>query len=122
MDPTDKLVVGKLPFLEVPLTTDPERLQPNGFPYELRIESGPFESWHKPIIEKTLKRWERDKTPFRALCIFSHNTYAYDDLSEPRTATLQQMLDYLGKMSDAKLAPVTLQEMHRQFKKQGKQK
>jgi peptidoglycan/xylan/chitin deacetylase (PgdA/CDA1 family) len=121
VDPTNKLGVGKLPFLEVPLTTDPEQLQPNGFPYELRIESGPFDDWHKPIIEKTLKRWEREHTPFRALCIFSHNTYAYDDLSESRTATLQQMLDYLGKLSSVKLAPVTLQEMHNRFKKRAKQ-
>jgi peptidoglycan/xylan/chitin deacetylase (PgdA/CDA1 family) len=116
VDPTDKLIVGKLPFLEVPLTTDPEHRHPNGFPYELRLESGPFESWHKPIIEGTLKRWERDKTAFRALCIFSHNTYAYDDLSEPRTATLQQMLDYLGKMSGGKVTPVTLEAMHKEFR------
>ncbi|MBN1640679.1 MAG: polysaccharide deacetylase family protein [Anaerolineae bacterium] len=32
VDPTDRLRAGNLPFLEVPVTTDPARRRPNGFP------------------------------------------------------------------------------------------
>ena len=171
VDPTDKLRAGNLPFLEMPLTTDPDRRHPNGFPYELRIESGPFETWHRPIIEKRLQRLKRERaglsrskiaprgspahtvqprpgfgyrthsvrdrtrsvhdrtrsvhgdpeqpTPdspglqVGALCIFTHNCYPYDQAKNPRSVTLQRMLDYLACLACAEnVCPVTLQGAH----------
>jgi hypothetical protein len=116
VDPEDKLRPGSLPFLEVPLTTDPERRHPNGFPFELRIESGPFEAWHRQIMEKALRkseRAERDATAPKALCIFTHNYHAFDDPRDPHTMTLQAMLDYLsGLSSKESILPVTLRTMH----------
>jgi hypothetical protein len=120
VDPADKLRVGELPFLEVPLTTDPERRRPSGFPHELRIESGPFETWHRPIIRKHMRRLAKAApgagaplAEIHALCIFTHNYHAYDRDDDSKSTTLQEMLDYLdGLARDREVIPVTLQEMH----------
>ena len=125
VDPSNRLGVGTLPFLEIPLTTDPARLQASGFPHELRIESGPFETWHRPIIEKHLRRLDAAPEtpapaqgrpglpPILALCIFTHNYFAYDRAEEETSITLERMLDYLDLLArDRVLTPVTLQEMH----------
>jgi len=116
VDLHDRLGLGDLPFLEMPLTTDPQRRHPNGFPYELRIESGLFGDWHRPIIQRTLRRFEREQVSLRALCILTHNYLAYDRAEDARTVTLQGILDYLACMED--VVPVTLREAHEHFKSQ----
>jgi len=119
VNPADKLRPGGLPFLEVPLTTDPDRLQPSGFPYELRIESGTFEDRHRPILEGALRRMEREGVAFRALCIFTHNTFPYDDPAAPRTVTLTQFLDYLDGLGQRmSVIPGALREMHQRYRAQ----
>ena len=117
VNPTNKLVVGDLLFLEVPLTTDPEHRRPNGFPYELRIEQGPFETWQKPILEKALRRLEGEQVGFPALCIFTHNVFPYDQPDDPRTITVQEMLDYLANLGRREeILPSTLQEIHTHYR------
>lgn len=117
VDPTDPLRVGSLPFLEVPLSTDPGRRRPDGLPYELRLESGPFEIWQRPIIDSVLRRMEAEQVRFRALCILTHNCYAYDRQDDPRSAALQGMLDYLDPLGDrAQVVAVTLEEAHDRFR------
>jgi len=112
----DRLSPGDLPFLEVPLTTDPSRRHPNGFPYELRIESGPFREWHLPIIRRALERMSSDNLSFRNLCIFTHNCFDYSDPDEDRTRTLRGILDYLDTLRDEyDVIPVTLAEMRDRF-------
>ena len=114
VDPDNRLRPGQLPFLEVPLTTDPTRRQANGFPYELRLESGPFQSWQQPILEAALARMEEQAAPFRALCILTHNTFAYDREDDPRSQTLREMLAYLASLAE-EICPVTLQDAHARF-------
>jgi hypothetical protein len=117
VDPADRLRAGALPFLEVPLTTDPERRRPEGMPYELRLESGSFESWQRPVLERCLARQGRERVAFRALCALTHNCYAYDRRDDPRTETLEGMLDYLDDLARREdLVPVTLAEAHERFR------
>ena len=116
VDLANKLDVGTAPFLEMPLTTDPDRRRPNGFPYELRIESGSFTEWHLPIIEKTIQRFESEQVGFRALSIFTHNYFAYDQSKDDKTSTLQDMLEYLESLASREsVIPVTLQEAHTRY-------
>jgi hypothetical protein len=60
---------------------------------------------------------ESAKTAFRALCIFSHNVFPYDQADEPKTVTLQQMVDYLAGLAEYRVIPVTLQEAHAHFRR-----
>jgi len=113
VDQADRLIVGELPFLEVPVTTDPDGVRPNGIPYELRLESGSFGTWHRPIVERTLSRLERERVAFRALCLFTHNSFSYDRDDDPHTVTLCETLDYLAR--DTEVVPVTLQGAHGVF-------
>ncbi len=95
----DPLKPGDLPLLEIPVTTDPHRLQANGFPHELRIESGGFRSWHEPIIRQTLQRMISEEVPFQCLCLFTHNCFEYGDPNAIQTKTLHRMLGLLDELS-----------------------
>ncbi|GMU21260.1 MAG: hypothetical protein AMXMBFR13_13530 [Phycisphaerae bacterium] len=94
----DRLKPGQLRFLEVPLTTDPQRRHPNGFPYELRIESGEFERWHRPIIEAALARMEADRPRLRVLSIFTHNYFDYSNPEAVQSRTLQGYIAYIKQL------------------------
>src|SRR5205814_9222375 len=77
VDPANRLRAGALPFLELPVTSDPDRWYRQGFPYDLRIESSTVEDWHRPLIEAHLGRLAADNVAFRTLCFFTSNSVAY---------------------------------------------
>lgn len=111
-----RLPAGDSVFMEAPLTTDPERRHSNGFPYELRIESGEFEQWHLPIIRGALQRMEREGVGFRALSIFTHNYFAYDDEGDAKTRTVNAYIAWLkGLEAEYDVVPVTLATMREAF-------
>ncbi len=115
-DAEDRLSAGDLPFLEVPLTTDPDQRHPNGFPYELRIESGPFRDWHLPIIRRALERMDSDNVGFRNLCIFTHNCFEYDNASIDQTKTLRGIVQYIDTLrNEYDVIPATLTEIRNLF-------
>ena len=112
----DKLGPGGLPFLEIPVTTDPYRLHPNGFPYELRIESGPFRDWHEPIIRQALDRMASDHVAFRCLCLFTHNFFEYSDPNADQTQTVQELVEVLDALRGTyEVIPATLTAMGTRF-------
>jgi hypothetical protein len=92
------LAAGDLPFLEAPLTTDPQQRHGTGFPHELRLEMGPFEKWQRPILERSLARMERGKTDFRVISVFTHNYFDYSDRDAEQTETLQGYIDHLPEL------------------------
>jgi peptidoglycan/xylan/chitin deacetylase (PgdA/CDA1 family) len=95
----NRLAPGDLGFFEAPLTTDPDKRRPNGFPYELRIESGPFDAWHAPIIEQALERMERERTSFRVLSIFTHNYFDYSDPEGRQSKVVRDYIAYLRHLN-----------------------
>jgi hypothetical protein len=100
---------GQSRFLEVPLTTDPSKHLSWGAPHELRIEQGPFDKWHRPIIELALTRMEERDVPLRALCIFTHNYWDYSDLEIKHTKTLRAYIDHMKILSENyEVIPATL--------------
>lgn len=112
----DRLIPGDLPFLEVPLTTDPSRLHGNGFPYELRLESGGFDDYHRGIIDGALGRIRQDPEAFPALCLFTHNFLDYRDPGCAQAITLKRIIDYQDVLRrDHELRPVTLESMRERF-------
>jgi len=112
----DRLIPGNLPFLEVPLTTDPSRLHGNGFPYELRVESGNFDDYHRGIIEGALRHIRRNPGAFPALCLFTHNYFDYRDPGCQQAITLANIIDYLDTLRrDHEVRPVTLESMRQRF-------
>ena len=111
----DRLRPGTLPFLEVPLTADPYRLQPNGVPYEIRIEHGGFEDWHRPIIDAVLRYMDEQDWPFRVLCILTHNFLDYGDPDCRHTETLKGMLEHIATLEGYRIVPTTLTELRAKF-------
>lgn len=90
---TDALRAGSLPLLEFPVTTDPAQ-PPNrhGFPRELRLESGDFATWHRPILQRALARMREEGTRFCCLTVFTHDYWDYGDPQEPRRRRLDAFL------------------------------
>ncbi len=121
VDPTNRLRSGSLQFLEVPLTTDPTQLMAGGLPFELVIESGPFETHHRLVIEQHLRRLADEDAPFRTLCIGTHNTIDYYRGDERNIRTLDELLTYLETLAESyDLVPCTLagaHENHRRISK-----
>jgi hypothetical protein len=117
VNPADRLQAGALPFLEVPVTSDPERLYRHGHPYELCIENSNVEDWHRPLIEHTLERMESEQASFRALCLFTTNGTAYHRADDQHSITIENLLDYFDTLADRyELMPTTLSGAHQHFR------
>lgn len=117
VNPTDRLRAGVLPFLELPVTSDPDRWYRRGFPYELCIENSSVDDWHRPLIERTLEQLEAAHLPFRTLCFFTHNGLAYYRDDDPHSITVEQLLAYFDTLADRyELVPTTLAGAHQHFR------
>jgi peptidoglycan/xylan/chitin deacetylase (PgdA/CDA1 family) len=117
VNPADRLHAGSLPFLELPVTSDPERYYIRGLSYELCIENSSVEDWHRPLIENTLERLEAEQAPFRTLCLYTHNGLAYYRDDDQHSKTVEQLLEYLETLADRyELVPTTLASAHQHFR------
>jgi len=117
-----RLEVGDLPFLEIPVTTVPGRLQPNGFPWELRIESGNLEEWHRPILEVYLSRVIRDNGRIPCLCIFTHNYFDYSDPCCEQSKTLVNLVHCIRELPIRQVLPTTLGELRKTLLRRARKK
>jgi peptidoglycan/xylan/chitin deacetylase (PgdA/CDA1 family) len=117
VNPADRLRAGALPFLELPVTSDPDRWYRRGFPYELCIENSSLEDWHRPLIERTLEQLKAEQAPFRTLCLFTHNGLAYYRDDDQHSITIEQLLTYFETLADRyELVPTTLAGAHQHFR------
>jgi hypothetical protein len=117
VNPADRLRAGGLPFLELPVTSDPERFYIRGLPYELCIENSGLEDWHRPLIEHALEQQEAEHAPFRSLCLFTHNGLAYYRDDDQHSITIEQLRAYLETLADRyELVPTTLAGAHQHFR------
>lgn len=117
VDPNDRLRAGALPFLELPVTSDPDRWYRRGHPYDLCIENSSVEDWHRPLIERTLEVLEAEQAPFRTLCFFTHNGVDYYRADNPHSMTIEQLLAYFDTLADTyDLVPTTLAGAHQHFR------
>ena len=117
VNPADRLSAGVLPFLELPVTSDPDRFYRRGFPYELCIENSGVEDWHRPLIERSLERLEADQAPFRTLCLFTNNAPAYHRADELHSITIENLFAYFDTLEDRyDLVPTTLSGAHQHFR------
>ncbi len=117
-DPADRLRGGTLPFLEIPVTSDPARFYRSGYPYELCIERGPFEGWHRELIENRLARMAAEQVQFRALCFYTANTLPYHDHNSRYAETLRALLSYLDTLRDTnEVIPMALAGAHDRFQR-----
>lgn len=108
---------GDLPFLDVPVTTDPDQRQITNLPYELRIDAGTFEALHQPVIDRAIERMIEDAASFCALCFTSDNRPAYDNDDDKHSLTLESILDYLEALRERhRLVPTTLAGAHERFR------
>ena len=114
----DRLRAGTLPFLEVPLTTDPFRMQPGGGPYEMRIEFGSSEEWHEPILTAALRGMEDDDVPFRSICILTHNFLDYGDSACTHAQTLTALAEHISALPGYDVVPVTLSALRAAYVEQ----
>ncbi len=108
---------GDLPFLDVPVTTDPDQRQITNQPYELRIDAGTFEALHQPVIDRAIERMINDAAAFCTLCFTADNRPAYDNDDDKHSRTLEAILDYLETLREYHdLVPATLVSAHERFR------
>jgi peptidoglycan/xylan/chitin deacetylase (PgdA/CDA1 family) len=118
VDPADRLRAGTLPFLELPVTSDPNRSYRQGYPYDLCIESSTVEDWHRPLIEQHLDRLAATDAAFRTLCFFTHSGLAYYLDDDRHSVTVEKLIEYFDALAERyELAPTTLAGAHERFRK-----
>ena len=143
VDPANKLRAGAMPFMELPVTTNPGRLDRDGAPDDLCIERGPFADWHQPVIDQHLRRLEAEQTRFRALCFTTTSGVLYSrpgqllerpldrftargrrplthKINDAHTEALVALLDLFDSLAARyAIVPVTLAAAHHQFRQVG---
>jgi peptidoglycan/xylan/chitin deacetylase (PgdA/CDA1 family) len=117
VDPSDRLRAGDLPFLELPVTSDPNRYYRQGHPSDLRIENSTVDDWHRPLIEQHLNRLATANAAFRTLCLYTQSGLAYYKDDDRHSVTVEKLLDYFDALADQyELAPTTLAGAHERFR------
>ncbi len=118
VDPANRLLAGAMPFLEVPVTTDPTQVGRGGFAYDLCIESAACEESHDSIIQRQLERMATGDVAFRTLCIFTRNVFAYHQDDEQASRTLEMLIDYFDALNEHyDVVPTTLAGAHERFRR-----
>ena len=108
-----KIETGELPFLELPVTTDPEMEIARGVPYTLQIEAGTVEAFHRPILDAYFERMARQPKPFLNLVFYTCNSIDYYQEDNQHARTLELLLDELALLSERfTLMPVTMFQAH----------
>ena len=116
VDSSSRLRRGDLPFLEIPVTTDATRVR-GGIPAELGLENGTLEEWHRPLIEGQLERMDREQAPFKALCFFTRNCFAYNTPGDSLASALEAIIGYVDSLRDRyDVRPVTASRAHASFR------
>jgi hypothetical protein len=116
VDDASRLRAGSLPFLEIPVTTDPAALR-GGIAADLAVENGTVEAWHRPLITGVLRRMAERGTRFRALCFVTRNRFAYHDDRDPLARTLDEILRLLDELAEQnEIVPCTAAEAHIRFR------
>lgn len=117
VDATNHEQVGDLPFLDVPVTTDPDQRQINNLPYELRVDAGSLDALHQPVVERAIERMDEDGVAFRTLCFTADNRPAYDKADDRHAETLEAILDYLETLGARyDIVPLTLAGAHERYR------
>jgi hypothetical protein len=117
VDPASRLRAGGLPFLELPVTSDPDSWYRTGHPYDLRIENSSVEDWHRPLIEHHLERLEEQQVAFRTVCFVTNNSIAYHQSDDRHSVTVEKLIDYLETLAGRyELVPTTLAGAHQYFR------
>jgi hypothetical protein len=117
VDPFNRLRAGGLPFMELPVTSDPNRFYRQGHPSDLCIENGTVDDWHRPLIEQHLTRMAAANAAFRTLCLYTHNGLAYHQNDDKHSVTIERLIDYFDALAEHyELTPITLAGAHERFK------
>ena len=115
-DRSSRLQAGDLPFLELPVTADSTQ-STGGLSPDLAIENGTFEDWHRPLIEGQLERMDREGEPFRALCLYTRNCFAYGVAADRYAQTVDALIAYFGSLDDRyDVVPLTLAGAHSRYR------
>jgi len=117
VDPHNRLKVGSLEFLEIPLSTMREgRTLYAGMVPELVIESGDFELVHKPIIDALLASLESEGAEFKAICATTSNHVDYRSDTKV-VKSVETMINYLQNLEDRyRIIPTTMITLHERYR------
>jgi hypothetical protein len=116
VDISSRLQRGNVPFLEIPVTTDPNQVR-GGVSADLGVENGTVEKWHGPLIEAQLARMEEEPVAFKALCFFTRNVFAYNAAGDSVALTLDQIIHRIDSLRERyDVRPVTAAGAHAAFR------
>lgn len=97
----NRVLVGDLDFVEIPLTIDPDsRLWGGKHPLDLRVELVDAKN-HWYTIKKAVDRQVAGRVPVKVVRGLTHNTFDYSDPRDFRRQTLNQMIHHIRSIAAA---------------------
>ncbi len=116
----NRLLPGKLDFVNIPTTNDPEsRMWGGKHPQDLRVELVDAKN-HWYTIAKNVDRQLNVEVPIKHLQIATHNTSDYSDPANFRRETLEGMIRHIRSIISDKgctLKPATIESTATDFRK-----
>jgi hypothetical protein len=98
--PHNRLLVGDLDYVELPITVDPEsRMWGGRHAQDLRVELVDAKN-HWYTIKKAVTRQMAESAPLIYLRGFTHNTYDYTDQANFQRQTLEGMIERTKRLAD----------------------
>jgi len=126
--PYNRVLIGDLDFVEIPITIDWEsRMWGGKHPQDLRIELVDAKN-HFYTIEKSFHRQIEEKVPVKLIHACTHNIFEYSDPKDFRRQTLEGIITHfknIGSNSGFQAVGATLKEianLYRQRVKREKSK
>ena len=110
----NRVLVGDLDFVEIPLTVDPDsRLWGGKHPLDLRVELVDAKN-HWYTTKKAVDRQVAGKTPVKIIRGVTHNTFEYSQPGDFRRQTLVQMIHHIRTIAEAaelQMVPATADQI-----------
>lgn len=117
--PYNRVLPGRLDFVEIPPTIDPDsRLWGGKHPQDLRVELVDAKN-HWYTMAKSVDRQIREDTPVKCIHLITHNTFEYGTPGNFRRETLVKMLRHAKKIvadKEGVLKAATMESCAREYR------
>lgn len=117
--PHNRLLIGSMDFVEIPISVDWESMIWGGrHPQDLRIEYTDAKN-HSYLIQKIMQRQVLENLPFLALVVLTHNLFRYEDRANFRRETMLGMTETIrkcGEQLNVEIIGSTIAEAARAFR------
>ena len=115
VDLSNRLKIGQNDPFEVPITANWKREVREGIPLDLRVEANCTLDVHLETVAINIDKMIEINAEVKAIVCLTHNTVNYEDLTNPKRAMLEALIDKIPeviKERGLEPVPATIKDVH----------